>query len=321
MKASRYVVIAVAGVTAIILAFLAQSLLSPNPKPEEGTSSVAQQVQAPPPTVKVLVASRELKVGTRLTEADLMWLDWPETAKSEAYRIKPDTANAVPIPADKIEDPKAKEATQNAVKSANELGEKILNPTGGMEDYLGATVRETLRVHEPITDTKVVRANESGYLAVTLDAGYRAMAVPVSVESTAGGFILPGDRVDVVVSHQVPRPNARNSDERVYIAETVLSNIKVVAIDQTLEVKKDQQSALGATATLAVTPAQSEALALAKSVGTLSLLLRSYADIGSPSGSTPPDQTGEGRRDQNRNAVRIFRGGTTNEGSEVQVAQ
>jgi pilus assembly protein CpaB len=321
MKASRYIVIAVAGVTAILLAFLAQSLLSPKKSADPGPSQVTVKAEAPPPTVKVLVAARELAVGTRLTEEDLMWLDWPLSAKSDAYRIKPETTNAIPVVQPTPTDDKTKAAAQNAVKNASEVGNNLLNPTGGMEDLLGATVREVIQAREPIVATKVVRANESGYLAVTLDPGMRAMAVPISVESTAGGFILPGDHVDIMVSHQVPRPGGKSGDERVFIAETVLHNIKVLAIDQSLDVKKDQQAALGATATLAVTPAQTQTLALAKSVGTLSLLLRSYADMGSPSGNSPPDQTGQGQGDTRRNLVRVFRGDNSNDATEVMVSR
>jgi pilus assembly protein CpaB len=110
---------------------------------------------------------------------------------------------------------------------------------------------------------------------VVLNPGMRAMSIPVSVESAAGGFILPGDRVDVVLSRQIQVGS--NSEFR---SETVMRNVKVLAIDQTTKPEDGAQSVVGATATLEVGSDDSEALALADAQGDLALVLRSYADVG-----------------------------------------
>jgi pilus assembly protein CpaB len=133
-------------------------------------------------------------------------------------------------------------------------------------------------------EDKVVHAGGGGVLAVTLDPGMRAMAVPLSAESAAGGFILPGDHVDVVQSRQMDGPNGAKK----YAAGSVLRNVKVLAIDQNTG-KQKTPSVVGATATLEVTPDEAELLALSKAQGELTLTLRSYADTAgaSSAGSGP----------------------------------
>ena len=109
--------------------------------------------------------------------------------------------------------------------------------------------------------------------------------MPINVESGAGGFILPGDRVDVLQSREVTSPTAAMTamaSKNQFVADTVLSNIRVLAIDQNIEAPKDAKSMVGATATLEVTPADAEMLMRAKSQGTLILSLRAYTDTGGP---------------------------------------
>ena len=91
---------------------------------------------------------------------------------------------------------------------------------------MDAVVHEPIIEGEPITDRKVVRAGAAGVLAATLDPGMRAMAVPLSAESAAGGFILPGDHVDVVQSRQVEVPGGT---DKKFASGSVLRNVKVLA--------------------------------------------------------------------------------------------
>ena len=140
--------------------------------------------------------------------------------------------------------------------------------------------------------------------AIGLALVVRAMAIRVTVETAAGGFILPGDRVDVVLTRETTLGNigASEGDRSKFTSATVMQNIKVLAIDQSTRAGDDEQTVIGATATLEVGPRDAEALALAKSEGELSLILRSYADTGGPSG-----RVSAGPRESS--AVRVYRGG------------
>lgn len=289
MKASRYVVIGVAAVAALLLALLVRGLVSGNSATK---ASAAQQVVVENPTVKILVAARDLKVGERISEADLAWKKWPADALNPTYF----TDGTGPVPITKPEEKKAETEADKAKDKVAKTGETIaeaadaaLNPTRGMESLLGGVVREEILMNEPIIARKIVRADEGGFMAVMLEPGMRAMAVPVSVENTAGGFILPGDRVDIIVSTEVRKPDGGSA----YVTRQVLRNVKVLAIDQAVSPQKDQQAVIGATATLEVSPEDGQSLAQAKAMGTLSLMLRSYADVAGPSGRVAalPDQS------------------------------
>jgi pilus assembly protein CpaB len=147
-----------------------------------------------------------------------------------------------------------------------------------MDALYGAIVKVAILQHEPVVNTKLVRGGDSGFMAVVLKPGMRAMAVPVSVSTDAGGFILPGDHVDVL--------QARPSDQasgggRTFVAHTLLQNIKVLAIDQNAQTPKNGgQTALGAVATLEVSPSDAEAIAAAKAQGEMLLSLRPFTDAG-----------------------------------------
>jgi pilus assembly protein CpaB len=177
--------------------------------------------------------------------------------------------------------------------------------TGGAKaDYVGSVGREPILAGEPIVGRKIVRAGDSGYMAAYLEPGMRAMAISVTVETAAGGFILPGDRVDVLLTRETTLSNmgATEGERSKFTSATVMRNIKVLAIDQSTRAGDDAQAVVGATATLEVGPRDAEALALAKSEGELSLVLRSYADTGGPSGAVAAARQATG-------AVRVYRGG------------
>ena len=305
MKPARILVICVAAVAAIGLALVVRAMGSSG-KPVAAAS--AEQVESKP-MAKVLVAARDLKPGQRLTEADLDWKEWPVDTVNPAYI----TDGSVPLPAP----PTAKEA-EEAVEKAGPA-DKPAKPGGAVaavtraaaeftgggtkSDFLGSVVREPILAGEPILPRKIVRAGDSGYLAAYLEPGMRAMAIRVTVETAAGGFILPGDRVDVVLTRQTSLNNiGEASQASKFSSATVMRNLKVLAIDQTTRAPEEEHAVVGATATLEVGPADAEALALAKSEGELSLVLRSYADAAGPSGrvAAPPRQNA---------AVRIYRGG------------
>jgi pilus assembly protein CpaB len=308
MKTSRYAVFGLAAVAALILAFLVRGMIA-----GKASNEATASVQAPPPqpTARVLVASHDLPAGTRIAEADLTWQDWPVNTLNRSYIVEGGAAPAATTPAGApaagAEDAAAK--GQVVAKKPNEIVQAVTDkvaPSPTKEAYVGGVVRENILANEPIIDSKIVRADEGGFMAVMLNPGMRALAVPVSVDNTAGGFILPGDRVDILVTHQ--RPGTGNGGATVDSVQPVLRNIRVLAIDQQVAAEEGKQSVIGATATLEVSPSDGQIVTLAKASGTLSLMLRSYADAGGPSGAVAAAPTGAG--DQ---TVRVFRPGQTSE--------
>ena len=299
MKPARIIVICVAAVAAIGLALVVRAMGSPSKTP----TAVAAAAVPVRPMAKVLVAAKDLQPGQRLAEGDLDWKDWPADEVNPAFitdgsvpipAAAADAAAAAAKPADKPEG-----AVATVTRAANNLA------TGGAKaDYIGSVVREPILAGEPIVSRKIVRAGDSGYMAAYLEPGMRAMAIRVTVETAAGGFILPGDRVDVLLTRETNLSNvgAQDSDRSKFASSTVMQNVKVLAIDQSTRAGDDEQAVVGATATLEVGPRDAEALALAKSEGELSLVLRSYADTGGPSGRVAPVA-------RQSTAVRVFRGG------------
>jgi pilus assembly protein CpaB len=313
MSPVRIIILAVAAVAAIGLAFLVRGIAGGGDKAPE---TVVQTVEKP--TAKVLVASRDLAVGARITREDLRWQSWPLESVNPAYIT--DGSVSLPEPAAEAEEkdeaakdkdeksktaakgkkdedaePKMSEA-QRLAASAREL----LNGGGPMEALAGSVVREPIMKGDPITERKLVRAGDSGYLAVVLAPGMRAMSVPVSVETAAGGFILPGDRVDVIMSRQV-QGNSGSNEHR---SDTVMRNVKVLAVDQVTKPENGAQSVVGATATLEVGAVDAEVLAQADAAGDIALVLRSYADVGGPSGAAMRPQLA-----RDAGSVRVWRDG------------
>ena len=299
MKPARIIVICIAAVAAIGLALVVRAMGSPSGQPAAVAAAEPAETR---PMAKVLVAAKDLQPGQRLTEADMEWKDWPVDEVNPVFI----TDGSVPVPgaAAPAEATPADERPEGAVASVTRAATDLA--TGGAKaDYVGSVVREPILAGEPIVMRKIVRAGDSGYMAAYLEPGMRAMAIRVTVETAACGFILPGDRVDVVLTRETNLSNAgaTEGERSKFTSATVMQNIKVLAIDQSTRAGDDEQAVIGATATLEVGPRDAETLALAKSEGELSLVLRSYADTGGPSGAVAP-----ARRMQS-SAVRVYRGG------------
>jgi pilus assembly protein CpaB len=216
-------------------------------------------------TVDVLVAKSDLPLGQSITADDMQWQTWPASTVSPAFIQRKNNPNAV-------------------------------------TEFTGSIVRSSFFAGEPIRDAKLVKANGSGFMAAILPSGMRAVSTEVSPETGAGGFILPNDRVDVLLTTR-DRNSSAKSGETIN-SEVVLSNIRVLAIDQTIEEKNGQKVVVGKTATLELKPEQTETLARARQSGTLSLALRSIADA-----NVPQEQTDERRRRQD--TVNVVRYGVT----------
>ena len=206
---------------------------------------------APPVPVRdVLVASADLGLGQALTKENMRWQSWPESALNPAY-IK---------------------------RSAR---------PDALETLAGSIVRSRMTSGEPIRDENLVPLN-AGFLSTMLPSGKRAVAVRISAQNTAGGFILPNDRVDVVLT---VAPNAATT-QRESVSRTILRNVPVLAIDQTVDERSTDEKGkakVGKTATLELDPSQVEILTAGETTGTLSLALRSAADNseGPPLSSQP----------------------------------
>lgn len=282
MSPVRLLIVLIAAVSAIGMAVVLQRALGGK---AEKPSAIAAPAAAPAkPMTQVLVAKHDLAVGARLGEADIGWQAWPSDSVNAAFI----TNGAAPSGG----------MAEGAVAQAKAAvtGQIIGGDPARALD--GAIVRDPILAGEPITARKIVRGGEGGYLSVVLTPGKRAVAVPVSADTTAGGFILPGDRVDVIATRDAPMPAGGG---RVIVGETVMRNVRVLALDQKTTADKDAKTMVATTATLEVGGAEAEALAAAKAGGPVTLALRAYTDAGAPSGGVAAPAEAA--------AVRINRGG------------
>ncbi|WP_396595144.1 Flp pilus assembly protein CpaB [Brevundimonas sp. R86498] len=302
MKPARIAVICIAAVSAVGLALVVRAMGSPSGQPTAVATAAAVPAR---PMAQVLVAARDLAPGQRLVDADLEWKDWPADEVNPAFI----TDGTVPVPAGEASARKTEEAgaADGAVARVTRVATEMAGG-GAKADYFGSVVREPILAGEPIVGRKIVRAGDSGYMAAYLEPGMRAMAIAVSTESAAGGFILPGDRVDVLVTIERDGGSSDGSTGQKFASRVVLQNVKVLAVDQSTRAADDQQAVVGATATLEVAPSDTETLALAKAAGSLSLVLRSYADTAGPSGRVGVARAPQGMTPAPA-AVRVFRGG------------
>ncbi len=295
------IVLAIAAIGAIGLALIVGAMTRHKPAPAAVAISSSGPAQ---PMARVLVAKHDLGVGTRLGSDDLAWQDWPADAVNPAFITDGQGARAP------VAGGTAAVIADQAKQTAKAAADVVAGGAGPMQQLYGAIVRQPILANEPITNTKLVRGGEGGFMAVVLHPGMRAVAVQVNTTTAAGGFILPGDRVDVLQSR--PADAASNGGRPGFVANTLLRNIRVLAIDQNSKPPKNGvQSDVGSTATLEVAAADAEVVARAKAQGEVMLALRSYSDAGGPSGAGPDDSSNSG-------SVRIFRNG---QAPEVMVLQ
>ena len=283
MTPARIVIILVALVAAVGLALLVHGMFG-SPKPPPAPVAV-QQAPPPPPMTRVLVAKVDLAVGDRLAPENMTWQQWPAATLNPAY-VTDGVTSATP-----------QDQTATAITSASHaIGDMTSGGGPRLQAMVGSIVRQPIYAGQPITSRDVVHSGDTSYMAIRLPAGMRAMALPLSTESGAGGFIQPGDHVDVFTTHADTSKNSSGS----MVTEVVITNAEVLAIDQHPDNPKNTQALPGNTITLEVPEASVMALAKARAQTGLTIALRSYADIsGHPGGPT----VGDGH------AVRVFRGG------------
>lgn len=179
-------------------------------------------------------------MGSSVNARDLQWQEWPAATSGRGFIRKADRPEAI-------------------------------------EELSGSIARAPFGAGEPIRESRLIKANGSGYMAAILPKGMRAVSTIISPETGAGGFILPNDHVDVILSRRDHNAE-RQTGVEVHTSETILSGVRVLAIDQTVDEKDGQRVVVGKTATLELSPRQAETLALARQLGTLSLALRSLVD-------------------------------------------
>ena len=194
------------------------------------------------PTRDVLVAASDLAMGQTLRPSDLRWQAWPADAVPGGFITR----------------------DQNQ---------------GALEQTAGSIARNNFLGGEPIRRERLIKADGSGFMSAILPSGMRAVAISIDTRgaNTAGGFILPNDRVDVLRTHR-DEDASRSGGGDSHLTETILSNIRVLAIGQNVQERNGEKVVTGETATLELTPSQAEFVTLAQKVGQLSLSLRSIAD-------------------------------------------
>jgi pilus assembly protein CpaB len=246
---------------AIAAGGVAAMLAGRSEKPPEVKNAPAPQIV----TVEVLVAKADIGMGQTVSPGDVRWQEWPAAAAASGNFIrKTDRPNAV-------------------------------------ETLSGTIARYPFVNGEPIREAKLVNSKGSGFMAAILPAGMRAISTQISPETGAGGFILPNDHVDVILTRRDQAADKAAGGDT-HSSETVLTNVRVLAIDQNVQEKDGQKVVVGKTATLELTPAQTETLALSQQLGTLSLALRSIADA---SHDTPQSEDKSGARRASVNIVRF----------------
>jgi pilus assembly protein CpaB len=195
------------------------------------------------PMAQVLVASKDLALGERLGDSTINWRDWPQDNVGESMITKDSNPEA-------------------------------------LETMKTARARLPIFVGEPIVARKLVLPDQGGFMSAILPQGMRAISVAISERSAVSGFILPNDRVDVIVTRKL---DGASGTGKIVRSETVLSNVRVLAINQTFrqETGEDKVTVTeGKTAVLELDPFQSEVITKVEAAGELSLALRSIAEGG-----------------------------------------
>ncbi len=219
-------------------------------------------------TVKVLVASKAIGFGDEVRTADLTWATWPKELVGDKDNYVTEAKNP------------------DAIKL-----------------MAGSVAASPFLAKEPIRENKLRKLGSGGVLAAILQSGMRAASTKITEETSAGSFILPNDRVDVIVTRKQRSASGRGDQQ---VSETLFRNIRVLAIGQDLDQKDGKKVATGKTATLELTPSQSETLALNNSIGEISLALRSLEDaIKSKNGMAEDD----GPRKDKPTGIKVLRYG------------
>lgn len=211
-----------------------------NQTPTTIAQQASDEVVAPKAaTVKILVAAADLPAGTLVREDHLKWQEWPEADDLEEMYV-----------------------VENVRKA---------------EEFYGTVVRQGVSSGEPISDNRMVRPGQQGFLAAVLDPGTRAISINVDETAGIAGFVFPGDRVDVILTLEIMQGTSETSIPH-HASETILTNVRVVAMDQSTD-DQTQEASVRSIATLEVSPKEVEVISVSRELGRLSLSLRSIARV------------------------------------------
>jgi pilus assembly protein CpaB len=251
--------------------------------PSKADASAAVERRVEIPTKQVLVAKRDIPVGKMVVVDDLRWQDWPENSPTGSFIDQKSTPD-------------------------------------GLEKAVGSIARVSMVEGEPLTNGKVVQPGDASFMAALITPGMRAVAVEISPENAAGGFILPNDRVDVMLTREIDAVEKSGGKSSVR-TDLILANVRVMAIDTNYgppasKVEGEKSGAQGASmvgsrATLELSQADARVLGSAQRAGHISLSLRSVADqLDQTAGAT---QAGRVYRDglaQESEGIRVYRYGS-----------
>jgi pilus assembly protein CpaB len=226
------------------------------------------------PMSDVLVASSNLQPGQTLSADQVHWQRWPSSSVDASF------------------------ITRNSVGSVDDV-------------VKGTVVRSPLLSGQPVTNLSIVHADAVGFMAAMLNSGMRAISIAISADSGAGGFILPNDRIDLILIRRIDTTHVTSS--------TLLTDVRVLAVDQIFKQEKDTKTVIGKTATLEVTPIQAEQVAKAQNQGTLSLALRPLVSGDTPVASNAPNpvlhRAGSGSDGEGGDQISIIRYGISRDAS------
>ena len=269
MSIMRILILVIAGGAALLAAMLVRNM-SNSSAPQVVQMVEEEDAEPAIPLKQVLVTVEDLPVGHRMSPDDMAWQAWPEERLTEAYFVEETT------------------------------------PEASM-DLAGSVVRIPMFAGEPVIAGKIIQPGDKSAMAAVLNEGMRAVAVEISVETAAGGFILPNDRVDVLLAYDVQVIEGNNMTERP-ATRTVLENVRVLAIDQTFQKIEDEDVVVGTTATLELKPEHAETLMLARRMGEISLSLRGVADAREDDEGVVASRTLESAR-EGGSTIRVYKSG------------
>ena len=205
-----------------------------------GSPQAAASEQTVPVGPEVLVATKALPIGTIIDPSSFRYQPWPKDLVEKVYFLKGDS---------------------------------------DLASLTGTVVRTNITAGQPITQGSLVKPGDRGFLAAALGPGMRAVTVPVSAQSGVAGFVFPGDRVDLVLTQDVA---GGGDGPPLKVSETIIRNLRVLATDQRTDntVGEDGKTVVAtfSTVTIEATPKIAEKIAVAQTIGQLSLSLRSIAD-------------------------------------------
>ncbi|MBI1338845.1 Flp pilus assembly protein CpaB [bacterium] len=247
-------------------------------------ADAAAPIAAPEDTgLKILIAKKPLRLGQFIAPGDLGWQEWPENAPRDSFITRQDVPQAD-------------------------------------GDHIGAVVRVAMAAGEPVTAVKLVKPGDAGFMAAVLTPGMRAVSISVTPESASGGFIMPNDRVDVLLSREVELEE-EGQNRTIFPSDVIFENVRVLAIDTvydaTAPATKEEaktrvgRAIIGKRATLELSRRDAELLEVADRMGRISLLLRSVGEMEGDSGATWAGESLDGGSDQTSAArIRVFRNGS-----------